>query len=134
MYKAVRMDMAVPCRQMLSCSAPRPPPLTTPSTPVAATHAVERRQQLDTFAMGATVSTLQATIDQLEAQQESTINTLTSTMAAGGTAAAVAGDMASRTMDLMSTATANQVRKPKSLCIAQTPWCPWSFVALPGGS
>ena len=44
--------------------------------------------------------------------QAATINTLVSQMQAGGNAAAVAADMASRTMGLMSTATANQVRDP----------------------
>lgn len=50
-----------------------------------------------------------AQVSRLEARQDSTVDTLTSTMAAGGTAAAVATDMASRTMGLMSTATANMV-------------------------
>ena len=50
-----------------------------------------------------------AQVSRLEARQDSTVDTLTSTMAAGGTAAAVANDMANRTMGLMSTATANMV-------------------------
>ena len=78
------------------------------STPVLPC-VVERRQQLDAFALEASVSSLMAQVSRLEARQDSTVDTLTSTMAAGGTAAAVANDMANRTMGLMSTATANMV-------------------------
>ena len=68
---------------------------------------VERRQTMEYFEVANTVSSLVTTVSRLEASNQA----FASQMAAGGTAAAVANDMASRTMGLMSSATANQVRR-----------------------
>ena len=60
---------------------------------------------MEYFEVANTVSSLVATVSR----QDASIQSLNSQMAAGGNAAAVANDMASRTMGLMSSATANQV-------------------------
>ena len=62
---------------------------------------------MEYFEVANTVSNLVATVSR----QDASIQSLNSQMAAGGNAAAVANDMASRTMGLMSSATANQVRR-----------------------
>lgn len=75
---------------------------------------------MEYFEVANTVSSLVATVSRLEARLETvaTVSRLEATtqalnmrMDAGGNAAAVANDMASRTMGLMSSATANQVRR-----------------------
>ena len=105
-------------RPLTACHCPRAGASTRTSTPgpSISSDSVERRQTIEYFRVADTVSTLEATVSRLEAGQQA----LASQMAAGGTAAAVAADMASRTMGLMSTATANQVRSanPFSLSIS----------------
>ena len=62
---------------------------------------------MEYFEVANTVSSLVATVSR----QDASIQALNIRMDAGGGAAAIANDMASRTMGLMSSATANQVRR-----------------------
>ena len=66
---------------------------------------------MEYFEVANTVSNLVATVSRLEARLETNNQALNMRMDAGSNAAAVANDMASRTMGLMSSATANQVRR-----------------------